>query len=728
EGGSGAYFLNGGSLNVRNEIVGGGKGSRGVFNQSGGTHTVSETLAIGQLGGNGIYQLSGGNLNVTNETVGDGGIGTFTQRGGIHTVTDNLTVGKTGSYFLSSGGTLIAPKMINEGVFNQSGGVFSGTFHNNSQFFYSGGVFEGSLENNGTAIFNPPELASFGANISGSGSLTKEGGGTLILTGRNTYSGGTTVSDGVLQGNTVSLQGNITNNATVVFDQADIGIYTGTMSGEGKLIKQNSGILILNNENTYREGTEIKAGNLQVGDADHPDASIFGPVMIDPAGILSGHGSINGNVTNFGTISPGGSIGTLTVDGDVAFNSQSIFNVEISPQQSSLLDASGLASLGNANVSVLAQQGGYSPNSYTILQAESIAGSFNNVNIVNAASVPSLTMLTPSLQYFSDHVNLNLDVASDPTGPTTSITDKLFKAMLRTMGGRLNAPLECLCPENSSGFWGRGVGMISSADASGDAPGYDAGTAGAVLGIDHQFGEHLMLGIAGFTAHTEATTYQRFDNESTADSAGFSLYGAYTDGAWQFKEVIGYDNDTYEAQRTVAVSRAPRQAQSKTHANRVNSYSEASYSFKSGNLTLQPLAGLQLGWMHRDGFTETGPNDDGQNISVDGRTLYSLDTLIGLRARYALPINKNLKAQFEVRGLYDHDFGTLQDTVVGSFIDGQPRLLSTSDRPTQRDAGIVGASVSLLTADSLNFYLDYNGDIRSGQQAHFIGAGIRYSW
>jgi uncharacterized protein with beta-barrel porin domain len=270
--------------------------------------------------------------------------------------------------------------------------------------------------------------------------------------------------------------------------------------------------------------------------------------------------------------------------------------------------------------------------------------------------------------------------------------------------------------------------MISSADASGDAPRYDGGTAGVVMGVDSQFGEHLSLGIAGFTAHTDATTYQSSNNQSTVDSGGVSLYGAYTLGAWQLKSVIGYDNDTYKAQRNIAVSSISRQAQSKTSGNRVNNYTEASYSFKSGNLTLQPVAGLQLGWMRRDGFNETGPNSDGQNINVNGRTLYTLDTLVGLRTRHELPINNNFKAQFELRTLYDHDFGTLQNSVATTLSNGQTRLLSTADRPTQRDAGIVGASVALLTTDSLNFYLDYNGEFRSGQQAHFISAGVRYSW
>ena len=55
--------------------------------------------------------------------------------------------------------------------------------------------------------------------MSGTGSLTKSGAGTLILSGVNSYSGGTTVSGGTLQGNTTSLQGNILNNASVTFNQ-----------------------------------------------------------------------------------------------------------------------------------------------------------------------------------------------------------------------------------------------------------------------------------------------------------------------------------------------------------------------------------------------------------------------------------------------------------------------------------------------------------------------------
>ena len=86
--------------------------------------------------------------------------------------------------------------------------------------------------------------------ITGIGSLTKTGGGTLILSGENSYSTGTTVSAGTLQGTSRSLQGAITNDAAVIFDQSFDGTYAGDMTGTGTLTKNGSGSVILTGTST----------------------------------------------------------------------------------------------------------------------------------------------------------------------------------------------------------------------------------------------------------------------------------------------------------------------------------------------------------------------------------------------------------------------------------------------------------------------------------------------
>src|SRR5258708_20277187 len=104
---------------------------------------------------------------------------------------------------------------------------------------------QGNVTDNATLDFNQSFNGTFGGNISGTGSLVKDGTGTLILSGTNAYSGGTTVSSGTFQGTTLSLQGDITNNATLDFNQSFNGTYGGNMSGTGNLVKDRTETLIL---------------------------------------------------------------------------------------------------------------------------------------------------------------------------------------------------------------------------------------------------------------------------------------------------------------------------------------------------------------------------------------------------------------------------------------------------------------------------------------------------
>ncbi|MCB1068665.1 MAG: autotransporter-associated beta strand repeat-containing protein, partial [Simkania sp.] len=84
---------------------------------------------------------------------------------------------------------------------------------------------QGSIVNDTAVIFNQSTDGTYAGSISGSGSLTKLGSGTVILTGANSYSGGTTVIAGTLQCNSGSLSGDTLNNAAVVFNQTSDGTY-----------------------------------------------------------------------------------------------------------------------------------------------------------------------------------------------------------------------------------------------------------------------------------------------------------------------------------------------------------------------------------------------------------------------------------------------------------------------------------------------------------------------
>ncbi|MEN6558708.1 MAG: autotransporter-associated beta strand repeat-containing protein [Thermoguttaceae bacterium] len=106
----------------------------------------------------------------------------------------------------------------------------------------------------------------------GSGSLTKEGSGTLMITGLTSHTGGTTISEGTLQlGNgttTATMAGNIVNNSNWVVSTGTANFsYTGQLSGTGTLVKQGgAGMLRLGGttSNTYTGLTTVSSGILQV--------------------------------------------------------------------------------------------------------------------------------------------------------------------------------------------------------------------------------------------------------------------------------------------------------------------------------------------------------------------------------------------------------------------------------------------------------------------------------
>ena len=148
--------------------------------------------------------------------------------------------------------------------------------------------------------------------ISGTGSLTQAGAGTLALTGDNTYAGGTTINAGTLQIGTAAppqrrRQHRRQWRARLQPQQSLT--YGGVISGAGAVTKIGVGTLTLTGANTYAGGTTISAGTLVV------NGSLASAVTVQSSATLAGMGTINGWVTvqNGGTLAAGQSPGALTL-------------------------------------------------------------------------------------------------------------------------------------------------------------------------------------------------------------------------------------------------------------------------------------------------------------------------------------------------------------------------------------------------------------------------------
>jgi len=115
--------------------------------------------------------------------------------------------------------------------------------------------------------------------LAGAAGLAKTTADTVTLAAVNTYSGGTTISAGVLRlgdGNiSGSISGAITDDATLVLNPGSTAITVGgVISGSGSVIKTGSGTAGLTPVNTYQGNTILSNGVLTVdGDATLGDAT-----------------------------------------------------------------------------------------------------------------------------------------------------------------------------------------------------------------------------------------------------------------------------------------------------------------------------------------------------------------------------------------------------------------------------------------------------------------------
>ena len=149
---------------------------------------------------------------------------------------------------------------------------------------------------------------TFSQAVSGTGGLVQAGSGTLILTGSNTYSGGTTISAGTLQLNNANAAQNSTvtvgtvnglafgpgvtaptigglagsgNVNLATTDASPLAVvltvggnnssttYSGALSGSGGLTKAGTGALVLTGSNTYSGQTTISSRHPAVGQRRH---------------------------------------------------------------------------------------------------------------------------------------------------------------------------------------------------------------------------------------------------------------------------------------------------------------------------------------------------------------------------------------------------------------------------------------------------------------------------
>ncbi|EDY1789703.1 fibronectin-binding autotransporter adhesin ShdA [Salmonella enterica subsp. enterica serovar Alachua] len=261
-------------------IVTGDSNYSGGTTISGGTLTAdhADSLGSGDIDNSGVLQVGEGELE--NTLSGSGSL--------VKTGTGELTLSGDNSY---SGGTTI------------SGGTLTAD--------HADSLGSGDIANSGVLQVGEGELKN---TLFGSGSLVKTGTGELTLSGDNSYSGTTTITDGTLIAASVNAlgSGDIDNSGVL---QVGEGELKNTLFGSGSLVKTGTGELTLSGDNTYSGGTTITGGTLIAA-----SVNALGSGDIDNSGVLQvGEGELKNTLFGSGSLVKTGT-GELTLSGDNTYS------------------------------------------------------------------------------------------------------------------------------------------------------------------------------------------------------------------------------------------------------------------------------------------------------------------------------------------------------------------------------------------------------------------------
>jgi uncharacterized protein with beta-barrel porin domain len=417
---------------------------------------TSGTTTITTVAG-GAITTSGDGINYTNTHA----------NGGAATITIGAPVTTTGA---SSSAVRIAVNSAATTTVNVDADLVGGISFNSS----SGGLGSTLTVNVGAGAevssgSGNQSAIAVGGNV---GSATITNAGTISASGQNSAIRVNTAGNGTT---TVGNSGTISATATgYAFDLASQSFLfvenRGTVTGAGRSVAGSdmkflnygtwspnadsafAGSVSLDNVGTFNSGAYtiraqvfnlgtvvIAAGGTLIGELQQTrgtavvDGTVIGNTTIS-RGTLSGSGTLNGSLTMIGipdggaqygaTLSPGNSVGTLTVTGDASLSKTTIYRVEIQGANADLLSVGGTAKLAGL-LQLVASGGSYSFNSpYTILTANGgVSGTFDNVETVGSFGVG----VTSEVHYGGNDVTVTLRAGS------------LFEAGGGTSGMSLNA-------------------------------------------------------------------------------------------------------------------------------------------------------------------------------------------------------------------------------------------------------------------------------------------------
>lgn len=641
---------------------------------------------------------------------------------------------------------------------------------------------------------------TFSGVLSGNGQFIKAGAGTLELAGSASFQGSTEIQAGVLRqsssnalpngaayiltagtldlGTHALTMSSLAGTSGTLLAQADLTLnqhqdtrHAGDISSSGRLIKNGAGTLALDGTARIDGGTAVNAGKLIVGSHADSQAVLQGPVEVHNNGLLGGHGRILGSVWlhDGATLSPGNSIGTLTIDGNLQLSGGSTLLVDVNASgQSDQLRLTDNALLAGS-LAVQADAGAYPlATDYTLIDTSSgnLSGEFetiqstqpfldaslsqqgnrmvltltrNDVSFNTFAVSPNQLAFANSLNTLDEdheirHALARLDpdalgaayanLSGDAHG---SLASTLLYGSIDTMaapGENLRQNLDS--PATALPLWAQATGGRQRINSDGDAAAVVQDFSGVMVGGDlpaigdWRFGAALGYDLALLNVSSRSTKGQ------TATQR-YALYGGRNiDTAIGTFKVFGgaaRSVHTLKSTRDVALGSQLQRLERKYDVAVSQVFGELAYLLDFGtNGSLEPFIGLMKISQTADAFSERGGS---AALSASKQTHELVLSSLGVRGSRPLTLGGRdieLKGSFTWR----HLTGDLMPEVELRLSGGDRYKVLGNELP--RDSYLLSLNANYKIAPYILLHIGYNGMFSRASSANALSANVKWSF
>ncbi|QHM90250.1 autotransporter-associated beta strand repeat-containing protein [Acetobacter pasteurianus] len=629
-------------------------------------------------------------------------------------------------------------------------------------------------------------------DISGAGVIEKSDTGTVIMSGKDTHTGGTIVTGGTLVTDASNLAGgNVVNNAKLVINQSSSATLASQITGSGSLVKEGSGTLDITGDTSGMTGTtKVLGGTLNVEtNASNSDVTTVS------GSTLAGQGSVGDTtIQNGATLSPAGnSIGTLHVAGNLVLENGSEMVSTTDGKATDLVDVKGNAIVsGVAEMFTNSSQNKNLPygQTFTILHANGgVTGRFGSFTTNLESAYP---FLTPGLTYTSNDVNVSLvrdtevpfssfaqtrnqkavAASLDETSLNNSIVQQIEQQsapqarqsydslsgeirasvktdliqdtqLIRNAAFNRMASAECdmsvgniSTADPKSGqkmqggacdtgmvLWGEGFGDHGHNGGSGGSADMKHSAAGFIMGLDAPI-NNTNIRVGGLVSYS----HDRFsvkDGRSSSGSANNLTVGGYASTHWErlmLRAGATYTWNMVNTNRNVSVGSIHERDSGHSLGGTAQAFAELGYRFDVGDYAVEPFG--QIAYVNQD-FMGSREHGGSAALKTHGADTGVTFATFGARASHTFRL-KGIDLNAFGSASYRHAFGGLTPTARQVYAGGTD--MDVAGTPLAANSAVVEAGVSYKVGKNIDVGLSYTGQFGQKYRDNAINGHVRVQW